>query len=206
MRHLNSLEFDPAIVKRTKLTEIEHHSSFVVKPYSSMETLSIPINELLEKAKTHTTSELAALYSSDTGTIYRILARFQVKAASAIEPISKEVLEEIFEEPTTVIEAAKQLHCTAGTITHAIKKFGLFGGGRKPTTKDKFSGFRAFKVLGYMLNHPEENLASIGRRFNCTREYVRQIKEAGIAEGIIKSWADSSDKFLAEAKQEGVEL
>jgi len=151
-----------------------------------METLSIPINELLEKAKTHTTSELAALYSSDSGTIYRILARFQVKAASAIEPISKEVLEAVFEEPTTVVEAAKQLHCTNGTITNAIKKFGLFGGNRKPTTKDKFSGFRAFKVLGHILNHPEENLASIGRHFNCTREYVRQIKEAGIAEGIIK--------------------
>ena len=168
------------------MTEIEHHPSFVVKPYLSMETLSIPINELLEKAKTHTTSELAALYSSDSGTIYRILARFQVKAASAIEPITKEVLEAVFEEPTTVTEAAEQLHCTIGTITTAIKKYGLFGGGRKPTTKDKFSGFRAFRVLGYIFNNPEENLASIGRRFNCTREYVRQIKECGIAEGIIK--------------------
>ena len=151
-----------------------------------METLSIPINELLEKAKTHTTSELASLYSSDTGTIYRILARYQVKAAPANEPISKEVLEEIFEEPTTVTEAAEQLHVTPATITTAIKKYGLFGGGRKPTTKDKFSGFRAFKVLGHIFNNPEENLASIGRHFNCTREYVRQIKECGIAEGIIK--------------------
>ena len=151
-----------------------------------METLSIPINELLEKAKTHTTSELATLYSSDSGTIYRILARYQVKALPAYEPISKEVLEEIFEEPTTVTEAAEQLHVTPAAITTAIKKYGLFGGSRKPTTKDKFSGFRAFKVLGYIFNNPEENLASIGRRFNCTREYVRQIKECGIAEGIIK--------------------
>ena len=187
------------------MTEIEHHPTFVVKPLF-METLSIPINELLEKAKTHTTSELATLYSSDSGTIYRILARFQVKAASSNEPITKEVLEAVFEEPTTVIEAAEQLHCTAGTVTHAIKKFGLFGGNRKPTVKSTFNGTRAFKVLGYILNHPEENLASIGRRFNCTREYVRQVKEAGVTEGIIKSWADSSDKFYDEAKQEGVEL
>jgi hypothetical protein len=171
-----------------------------------METLSIPINELLEKAKTHTTSELAALYSSDSGTIYRILARFQVKAASSYEPISKEVLEAVFEEPTTIVEAAEQLHVTPATITTAAKKFGIFGGGRKPTTKDKFSGFRAFKVLGYMLNHPEENLASIGRRFNCTREYVRQIKEVSVLEGIIKSWANASDKLYDEAQQEGVEL
>ena len=152
-----------------------------------METLSIPINELLEKAKTHTTSELADLYSSDTGTIYRILARYQMKAVSAKpEPISKEVLEEIFEEPTTVVDAAKQLHVTPASITSAIKRHGLFKGKRKPTTKDKFSGFRAFRVLGYMLAHPEENLASIGRRFNCTREYVRQIKEVATIEGIIK--------------------
>ena len=152
-----------------------------------METLSIPINELLEKAKTHTTAELAELYSSDVGTIYRILARYQVKAASSA--ISKEVLETIFEEPTTVTEAAEQLHCTPSAITSAIKRHGLFNGKRKPTTKDKFVGFRALKVLGYVLKNPEENLASIGRRFNCTREYVRQIKECGLAEGIIKQEA-----------------
>lgn len=149
-----------------------------------MESISIPINELLEKAKTHTTAELAEIYSSDVGTIYRILARFRVKAASSA--ISKEVLETIFEEPTTVIEAAEQLHCTPSAITSAIKRHGLFNGKRKPTTKDKFNGFRAFKVLAYIIKNPEENLASIGRRFNCTREYVRQIKEAAIAEGIIK--------------------
>ena len=150
-----------------------------------METLSIPINELLEKAPSHTTNELADMYQTDYGTIYRILARYRVSALKDYDPISKEVLEAVFEEPTTVTEAAEQLHVTPATITTAIKKYGLFGGGRKPTTKDKFSGFRAFKVLGYIFNNPEENLASIGRRFNCTREYVRQIKECGIAEGII---------------------
>lgn len=149
-----------------------------------METLSIPINELLEKAPSHTINELADMYQTDYGTVYRILARFQVKAASST--ISKEVLETIFEEPTTVTEAAEQLHCTPSAITSAIKRHGLFNGGRKPTTKDKFVGFRAFKVLGYILKNPEENLASVGRRFNCTREYVRQIKECGLAEGIIK--------------------
>jgi DNA-binding MarR family transcriptional regulator len=151
-----------------------------------METLSIPINELLEKAPSHTISELATMYQTDYGTVYRILARYKVEALKAHEPITKEVLEAVFEEPTTIEEAAEQLHSNIGSVSCAIKKFGLFGEGRKPTTKDKFSGFRAFKVLGYMLNHPEENLASIGRRFNCTREYVRQIKEAAIAEGIIK--------------------
>jgi len=151
-----------------------------------METLSIPINELLEKAPSHTINELADMYQTDYGTIYRILSRFKVAAIKSYEPISKEVLEEVFEEPTTVTEAAKQLHVTPATITSAIKRHGLFGGKRKPTVKSTFNGTRAFKVLGYILNHPEENLASIGRRFNCTREYVRQIKECGVAEGIIK--------------------
>jgi DNA-directed RNA polymerase sigma subunit (sigma70/sigma32) len=151
-----------------------------------METLSIPINELLEKAPSHTINELADMYQTDYGTIYRILSRFKVAAIKSYEPISKEVLEEVFEEPTTVTEAAKQLHVTPATITSAIKRHGLFGGNRKPTVKSTFNGTRAFKVLGYILNHPEENLASIGRRFNCTREYVRQIKECGVAEGIIK--------------------
>jgi len=151
-----------------------------------METLSIPINELLEKAPSHTINELADMYQTDYGTIYRILSRFKVSAIKSYEPISKEVLEEVFEEPTTVTEAAKQLHVTPATITSAIKRHGLFGGKRKPTVKSTFNGTRAFKVLGYILNHPEENLASIGRRFNCTREYVRQIKECGVAEGIIK--------------------
>jgi DNA-binding MarR family transcriptional regulator len=151
-----------------------------------METLSIPIQELLDKAPSHTISELATMYQTDYGTVYRILARYKVEALKAYEPITKEVLEAVFEEPTTIEEAAEQLHSNIGSVSYAIKKFGLFGEGRKPTTKDKFSGFRAFKVLGYIFNHPEENLASIGRRFNCTREYVRQIKEAAIAEGIIK--------------------
>jgi hypothetical protein len=151
-----------------------------------METLSIPIDQLLKEAPNFTINELAERYSTDYGTVYRILSRYRVEAAKAYEPLTKEVLEAVFEEPTTIVEAAEQLHVTPATITTAIKKYGLFGGGRKPTTKDKFSGFRAFKVLGYIFNNPEENLASIGRRFNCTREYVRQIKECGIAEGIIK--------------------
>ena len=170
-----------------------------------METLSIPINELLEKAPSHTINELADRYSTDYGTIYRILTRYKVEAARAYEPITKEVLEAVFEQPCTIEEAAQQLHSNVGTVSHAIKKFGLFGG-RKPTTKQKFNGGRAFKILGYLLNHPEENLASIGRRFNCTREYVRQVREAAIAESIIKSWASASDKFYEEAQQEGVEL
>jgi hypothetical protein len=151
-----------------------------------METLSIPIDQLLKEAPNFTINELAERYSTDYGTVYRILSRYRVEAAKAYEPLTKEVLEAVFEEPTTIVEAAEQLHVTPATITSAAKKFGIFGGGRKPTTKDKFSGFRAFKVLGYMLNHPEENLASIGRRFNCTREYVRQIKEVSVLEGIIK--------------------
>ena len=159
-----------------------------------METLSIPINELLEKAPSHTINELADMYQTDYGTIYRILSRYKVSAARVHEPITKEVLEAVFEQPTTIEEAAEQLHSNIGSVSYAIKKFGLFGGSRKPTVKSTFNGTRAFKVLGYILNHPEENLASVGRRFNCTREYVRQIKEAATTEGIIKQ------------EQEGIEL
>jgi hypothetical protein len=192
MRLVSLPRLVPAIVKRTKLTEIEHQPTFVVKPFF-METISIPIDQLLKEAPNHTINELADKYSTDYGTIYRILARYKVEAAKAHEPLTKEVLEAVFDQPTTITEAAEQLHVTVGTVSSAIKKFGLFGGGRKPVVKDKFVGFRAFKVLGYLLNHPEESLASIGRRFNCTREYVRQVKECGVSEGIIK-------------QQEGVEL
>jgi len=171
-----------------------------------MKTMSIPIDQLLKEAPNFTINELAERYSSDYGTVYRILARYKVEAAKAYEPLTKEVLEAVFDEPTTITEAAEQLHCSIPTIATAIKKFGIFGGNRKPTVKSAFNGTRAFKVLGAILNHPEENLAAIGRRFNCTREYVRQIREAGITEGIIKSWADSSDKLCNEAQQEGIEL
>jgi predicted transcriptional regulator len=171
-----------------------------------METLSIPIQELLDKAPSHTINELSDMYQTDYGTIYRILARYKVEAEKAYEPLTKEVLEAVFEEPTTIVEAAEQLHVTPATITSAVKKFGIFGGKRKPTSKSTFTGGRAFKVLGYIINHPEENLASVGRRFNCTREYVRQIKEKATSEGIIKSWANASDKLYDEAQQEGVEL
>ena len=189
MRHLNSLEFYPAVVKRTKLTKIEHQPSFVVKP-NRMKKLSIPINELMEKASTHTVNELATLYRTNYGRIYQLLSKHKITPVKTYEPITKEVLEEVFEEPTTVVEAAEQLHVTAGTITHAIKRFGLFGGNRKPSVKSTFNGTRAFKVLGAILNNPEENLAAIGRRFNVTREYARQIRECGIAEGIIKQEAE----------------
>jgi transposase len=151
-----------------------------------METISIPIDQLLKEAPNFTINELAERYSTDYGTVYRILARYKVGAAKAYEPLTKEVMEAVFDEPTTVAEAAEQLHRSVPTVATAIKKFGLFGGNRKPTVKSTFNGTRAFKVLGHILNHPEENLNSIGRHFNCTREYVRQIREAGIAEGIIK--------------------
>ena len=171
-----------------------------------METLSIPIKELLEKAPSHTINELAKMYQTDYGTIYYILSRYKVTAKPVYRRITKEALEAAFEDPKTIVEAAKELECNMSTVTSAIKRHNLFGGGRKPTVKDKFVGFRAFKILACILNHPEESLASIGRRFNCTREYVRQIKECGIAEGIIKSWANASDKLYDEAQQEGIEL
>jgi hypothetical protein len=159
-----------------------------------METLSIPINELLEKAPSHTINELADMYQTDYGTIYYILSRYKVNAKPVYRRITKEALEVAFEDPKTIVEAAKELECNMSTVTSAIKRHGLFGGGRKPTVKDKFVGFRAFKILACILNHPEESLASIGRRFNCTREYVRQIKECGIAEGIIKQEAESYEQ------------
>ena len=159
-----------------------------------METLSIPINELLNKAPNYTIKELAEIYGTDYGTIYYILSRYKVEAKPSYKRISKEALEAVFEEPKTIVEAAEELKCNMSTVTSAIKRHNLFGGGRKPTVKDKFVGFRAFKILGYLINHPEENMASIGRRFNCTREYVRQIKECGIAEGIIKQETESYEQ------------
>ena len=158
-----------------------------------METIAIPIDQLLKEAPNFTINELAERYSTDYGTIYRVLARYKVSALRAYEPLTKEVLEAVFEEPRTIEEAAEQLHSNVGTVSYAIKKFGLFGG-RKPTVKSTFNGTRAFKVLGYIINHPEENLASIGRRFNCTREYVRQIKEAAIAESIIKQETEAYEQ------------
>lgn len=159
-----------------------------------METLSIPINELLNKAPNYTIKELAEIYGADYGTIYYILSRYKVEAKPSYKRITKEALEAVFEDPKTIIEAAEELQCTTATVTSAIKRHGLFGGGRKPTVKDKFAGFRAFKILGHLINHPEENMASIGRRFNCTREYVRQIKECAINEGIIKQEAESYEQ------------
>ena len=171
-----------------------------------METISIPIDQLLKEAPNFTINELAERYSTDSGTIYRILARYKVDAAKAREPLTKEVLEAVFEEPTTITEAAEQLHSNIGSVSQAIRKFGLFGGKRKPTVKNKFVGERSFKVLAYLLNNPEESMNSISKRFNCTREYVRQIKAVATAEGIIKSWANASDEFHKEAQQEGIEL
>ena len=159
-----------------------------------MENPSINIEELIKEAPNYTINQLAERYSTDYGTVYRTLARYGVTAAKAHQPITKEVLEEVFEEPRTLQDAATILHVTPTTIGVALKKYNVFKGKRKPTVKSTFHGMRAFKVLGYLLNHPEENLASIGRRFNCTREYVRQIKECGIAEGIIKQEAEAYEQ------------
>lgn len=159
-----------------------------------METISIPINELLNEAPNHTINELAQRYSTDYGTIYRILSRYKVEAAKAYQPLTKEALEDVFQAPVTITEAAEQLNVSTATVTKATKKFGLFNGGRKPHTKQKFNGGRAFKILGHLLKNPEENLSSIGRRFNCTREYVRQVKEAATIEGIIKQEAESYEQ------------
>ena len=159
-----------------------------------METLSIPIQELLDKAPSHTINELAEMYQTDYGTVYRILAKNKVYPQRVHEPITKEVLEAVFEQPCTIEEAAQQLHSNIGSVSQAIRKFGLFGGGRKPTVKNKFVGERSFKVLAYLLNNPEESMNSISKRFNCTREYVRQIKEVATAEGIIKQETEAYEQ------------
>jgi DNA-binding MarR family transcriptional regulator len=151
-----------------------------------METISIPIQELLDKAPSHTISELADMYQTDYGTVYRLLSRNNVYPKRAYEPLTKEALEEVFEEPRTIEGAAQLLNISTYAVGSAIKRHGLLGGGRKPTTKNRFVGERSFKVLGYLLRNPEESMNSISKKFNVTREYVRQIKEVAIAEGIIK--------------------
>lgn len=166
------------------MTKIEHQPTFVVKPYF-MENPSINIEELIKEAPNYTINELAERYSVDYGTIYRTLSRYKVEAAKAYEPITKEVLETVFEEPRTLQDAATILHTTPSTVSYAIRKHNFISG-RKPTVKSRFVGERSFKVLAHLLRNPEESLASVGRQFNCTREYVRQVKQCALNEGIIK--------------------
>ena len=158
-----------------------------------METISIPIDQLIKEAPDYTISELADRYCTDYGTIYRILSRYKVSAAKAYEPITKEVLEVIFEEPRTLQEAASMLYTTPSTIGMALKRHGLVGN-KKITIRSTFSGERAFRVLGYLIKNPEESMASIGKKFNCTREYVRQIKECAIKEEIIKKETETNEQ------------
>lgn len=151
-----------------------------------METKEISLTELLDKAQYHNIKELAEMFETDYSSIYRVLAKYQVRAKKAYSAIDRESLEMALEQDATVEGMAKTLQTTPSTVSRAMGYYGMVKP-RKAHTKSKFVGERAFKVLGWIIKNPDENLASIGRHFNCTREYVRQIKQCAINEGIINN-------------------
>lgn len=151
-----------------------------------METIEISLTELLDKAQHHSVKELAAMYQTDYGSIYRVLSKHQVQAKKAYKAIDRESLEMALEQDATVEGMARTLQTTPATVSRAMGYYGMVKP-RKAHTKARFVGERAFKVLSWIINHPDENLASIGRHFNCTREYVRQVRQCAINEGIINN-------------------
>jgi hypothetical protein len=154
-----------------------------------METLSIPIQELLDKAPHFTTKDLAEIYGTDYGTIYRILGRYKVKAKTehvVKTRLTKELLESVFEEPRTLKEAAGILQTNIHQVNLALKRHSMIRGNKK-NVKGKFQNHRLIQMLAFMIKNPQENNVVVGKKFSCTREYVRQVKQVAVEEGIIQN-------------------
>lgn len=147
------------------------------------------IEEIVAAAKSHTIRELQSMTGLSYHRIWTLLARRGVsplKGAPVQQRITKEALEAVYVQgPLTVEEAAKALDCSHSSLTSALRRHGMIGDGRKPSVKNRFVGERAFKILAHIKNNQGETMAEIGRKFNCTREYVRQVKECATINGLI---------------------
>lgn len=101
--------------------------------------------------------------------------------------IPKEKIEEALKDGwLPVMQLSQKVGATYYKVNQALIHHGILRG-RKPTTRNRIrEGNRAFKVLGYIMANPEMSLQAVGKKFNCTREFVSQIEAMGRNEGIIK--------------------
>lgn len=127
------------------------------------------------------------MYGVNYQTMYQMLKKHGGKAKSQHiikTRLTEEVLKQVFEEPRTLEEAAQILQTTSSQLGAALKRHRMFRGNGK-TVKNRISGSRVIQIIGFMLKNPDAQNIDIGKKFSCTREYVRQVREAATNEGII---------------------
>ena len=164
------------------------------------------------------------VWDSKSLTVKQLASKHMIKEPTIRSILRKNKMPPLKPDPTDRLVPKEELesllangwmgiHDMAATLNygyHIVKKSLLFHGilnGRKPHTRSRIrEGNRAFKVLGYLMANPEMALEAIGKKFNCSREFVSQVDAMARKEGIIKSWSNSSDELCKEARQEGVEL
>lgn len=145
--------------------------------------------EIVAAAQNHTIRELQAMSGLSYHRIWTLLARHGVVAKKK-EPVgltlTKEALEAVYAQgPLTLEDAAKALNTYPSMVSAALRRHGMIKGERKQSTRNKFTADRAFRVLSHIIKNPGDNLAEIGRKFDCSREYVRQVKECATINGIL---------------------
>jgi hypothetical protein len=165
---------------------------------------------ILWDSKSLTVRQLSEKYSVKGGTIRAFLRKNSVavlKANPNDRLVPKEKLESLLANGWMgVYDLAAACNCGYHIVKKSLTTHGILKG-RKPHTRNRVrEGNRAFKVLGYLMANPEMALEAIGKKFNCSREFVSQVDAMARKEGIIKSWTKSSDELYKEAQQEGIKL
>jgi phage antirepressor YoqD-like protein len=84
-------------------------------------------------------------------------------------------------------DLADQLGVTYTSLQAFLKKAGItIERPRRNRLKAPQLNSRAFRVLGYLINHPHSTLQHVADQFHVTREYVSQIEVKAKAAGIIR--------------------
>lgn len=146
--------------------------------------------EIVEAAASHSIRELQAMSGLSYHRIWTLLARRGViprKGAPVSQKLTKEVLEAIYAQgPLTLQEAADQLSASPSQVAKALRSHGMAPADERiKSVRSKFTADRAFKVLAAIKADPNAYMAEIARKFNCSREYVRQVRECAVLNGIL---------------------
>jgi phage antirepressor YoqD-like protein len=102
--------------------------------------------------------------------------------------LEHKIIEIIRENPAiTKQELSAQLGIGYQTLYGFLRRHGIrVPRPRRNRLKAPQLNSRAFRVLGYLINHPHSTLQHVADQFHVTREYVSQIEVKAKAAGIIR--------------------
>jgi hypothetical protein len=100
----------------------------------------------------------------------------------------EKILQDLADNPSIYTDELARMHgCSYNTMYSCLRGMGIKMPHKKRRTKHRVKdGTRPFKVLGCLINLPDETYANIAHLCSVTREYVSQVAAMARTEGILE--------------------